>query len=101
MVRTFSLGSNRGSCSDAVVFGVQPGTSYRVGAMSDAEQFDAFHSQTRDRLPLLTFALTVDLRASRGAVRDGFVPAWHYWRKVKRLPDPEGWVRPHVWSHAQ
>jgi DNA-directed RNA polymerase specialized sigma24 family protein len=69
--------------------------------MSDAEQFDAFYSQTRDRLLVLAFALTGDLPASRGAVRDSFVAAWHHWRKVKRLPDPEAWVRPQVWSHAQ
>jgi DNA-directed RNA polymerase specialized sigma24 family protein len=69
--------------------------------MSDAEQFDAFYTRTRDRLLVLAFALTGDLPASRGAVRDGFVSAWHHWRKVKRLPDPEGWVRPHVWAHAQ
>ncbi len=69
--------------------------------MSDAEQFDAFYSQTRDRLLVLAFALTGDLPASRGAVRDSFVAAWHHWGKVRRLPDPEAWVRPLVWSHAQ
>ena len=69
--------------------------------MSDAEQFDALYSKTRDRLLVLAFALTGDLPASRGAVRDSFIAAWHHWRKVRRLPDPEAWVRPHVWAHAQ
>jgi DNA-directed RNA polymerase specialized sigma24 family protein len=70
-------------------------------AMSDAERFDAFYSECRDRLLVLAYALTGDLPASRGAVRDSFVAAWHHWSKLKRLDDPETWVRPHAWSHAQ
>lgn len=69
--------------------------------MSDAERFDAFYAATRDRMLVLAFALTGDLPASRGAVRDSYIAAWHHWAKVKRLDDPESWVRPHVWSHAQ
>ena len=69
--------------------------------MSDAERFDAFYAATRDRMLVLAFALTGDLPASRGAVRDSYIAAWHHWRKVRRLDDPESWVRPHVWSHAQ
>lgn len=69
--------------------------------MSDAERFDAFYTASRDRLLVLSYALTGDLPASRGAVRDSFVAAWHHWSKVKRLEDPETWVRPHAWSHAQ
>jgi len=69
--------------------------------MSDAERFDAFYAATRDRMLVLAFALTGDLPASRGAVRDTYIAAWHHWSKVKRLDDPESWVRPHVWSHAQ
>ena len=69
--------------------------------MSDAERFDAYYAESRDRLLVLAFALTGDLPASRGAVRDTFVAAWHHWSKLKRLDDPETWVRPHVWSHAQ
>lgn len=72
-----------------------------VGAMSDAERFDAFYADSRDRLLVLAFALTGDLPASRGAVRDSFIVAWHHWSKLKRLDDPETWVRPHAWSHAQ
>src|SRR3954471_9223952 len=68
--------------------------------MSDAERFDAFYVATRDRMLVLAFALTGDLPASRGAVRDTYIAAWHHWSKVKRLDDPESWVRPHVWSHA-
>jgi hypothetical protein len=69
--------------------------------MSDAERFDAYYAESRDRLLVLAFALTGDLPASRGAVRDSFVAAWHHWPKLKRLDDPETWVRSHVWSHAQ
>jgi DNA-directed RNA polymerase specialized sigma24 family protein len=69
--------------------------------MSDAERFDAFYAESRDRLLALAYALTGDLPASRGAVRDSFVTAWHHWPKLKRTDDPETWVRPHAWSHAQ
>lgn len=69
--------------------------------MSDADRFDAYYADSRDRLLVLAFALTGDLPASRGAVRDTFIAAWHHWSKLKRLDDPEAWVRPHVWSHAQ
>jgi len=72
-----------------------------VGAMSDAERFDAFYAATRDRMLVLAFALTGDLPVSRGAVRDSYIAAWHHWSKIKRLDDPETWVRPHAWSHAQ
>jgi hypothetical protein len=34
-------------------------------------------------------------------VRDAFVAAWHRWPKVRRLDDPEGWVRPRAWTQAQ
>jgi DNA-directed RNA polymerase specialized sigma24 family protein len=69
--------------------------------MSDPEQFDVFYAEARDRLLVQAFALTGDLPASRGAVRDSFVAAWHRWPKLKRLDDPEAWVRPHVLTHAQ
>ena len=54
-----------------------------------------------DRLLLQTYALTGDLGASRAAVRDAFVLAWHHWRKVSRLDHPENAVRPNAWRHAQ
>ena len=66
-----------------------------------SEEFDAFYKATRGRLLVQTYALTGDLPASRSAVRDAFVAAWHHWRKVSRLEDPESWVRPHAWQHAQ
>ena len=69
----------------AGLFGVARKPRTVWGAMSDAEQFDAFYSQTRDRLLVLAFALTGDLPASRGAVRDSFIAAWHHWAKVRRL----------------
>src|SRR6478672_6799104 len=69
--------------------------------MTDAEEFDAFYARSRSRLLAQTFALTGDLPASRGAVRDSFISAWHHWRKVRRLADPEAWLRPQAWTHAQ
>jgi DNA-directed RNA polymerase specialized sigma24 family protein len=69
--------------------------------MSDAERFDAFYTEGRERILALAYALTGDLPASRRAVRDSFVAAWHHWPKLKRMSDPESWVRPHAWSHAQ
>jgi DNA-directed RNA polymerase specialized sigma24 family protein len=69
--------------------------------MSDAERFDAFYADARDRVLVQAFALTGDLPASRGAVRDAFIAAWHRWPKVRRLDDPEGWVRPYAWTQAQ
>lgn len=65
------------------------------------DDFDAFYKDARDRLLLQTYALTGDLPASRSAVRDSFIVAWHHWRKVSAMPDPEGWARPHAWAHAQ
>ena len=66
-----------------------------------SEEFDAFYKSVRGRLLVQTYALTGDLPASRSAVRDAFVAAWHHWRKVSRLADPESWVRPQAWQHAQ
>ena len=66
-----------------------------------SEEFDSFYKSARGRLLVQTYALTGDLPASRSAVRDAFVAAWHHWRKVSRLEDPESWVRPHAWAHAQ
>ncbi|MDP3893281.1 hypothetical protein, partial [Nocardioides sp.] len=69
--------------------------------MKDPTTFDEFYQGSRARLLLQGYALTGDLPAARSAVRDAFVIAWHHWRKVSRLEDPEAWVRPHAWSHAQ
>lgn len=69
--------------------------------MTDPDEFDAFYKDARARLLWQTFALTGDLKASRSAVRDSFIVAWHHWRKVSRLPEPETYVRPYAWSHAQ
>jgi DNA-directed RNA polymerase specialized sigma24 family protein len=71
------------------------------GAMKDPDEFDQFYRDVRDRLLVLTYCLTGDLASSRAAVRDGFVVAWHHWRKVSRLEDPESWVRVRACTHAQ
>jgi DNA-directed RNA polymerase specialized sigma24 family protein len=69
--------------------------------MRDPDEFDAFYRDAGERLLLQTYALTGDLTAARSAVRDSFIVAWHHWRKVSRLDDPEAFVRPHAWRHAQ
>ena len=69
--------------------------------MRNPDDFDEFYKNSRDRLLLQTYALTGDLRASRSAVRDAFVLAWHHWRKVNRQPDREAWLRPHAWTDAR
>ncbi|MEZ0579456.1 hypothetical protein [Nocardioides sp. MH1] len=63
-------------------------------------EFDAFYKAARDRLLLQSYALTGDLGAARSAVRDAYVVAWHHWRKVSRLDDPESSVRPQAWRNA-
>ena len=69
--------------------------------MRNPDEFDAFYKDARSRLLQQTYALTGDLAASRAAVRNSFVVAWHHWRKISRLEDPEAWARPHAWAHAQ
>ena len=69
--------------------------------MRQTRDFDAFYRDARDRLLVQTFALTGDLVASRRAVRDAFVVAWHRWGKLSLLDDPEAVVRPHAWQLAQ
>ena len=69
--------------------------------MRESPEFDEFYLDARQRLVLQTFALTGDLGAAERAVRDAFVSARANWRKVGRLDDPEGWVRPKAWNIAQ
>lgn len=69
--------------------------------MRNAEEFDALYARTRGRLLHQTYALTGDLPAAQSAVRTTYVEAWHHWRKVSRLDDPESWLRPRAWAHAQ
>ena len=69
--------------------------------MRPPDDFDAFYKDARSRLLLQAYALTGDLPAARSAVRDAFIVAWHHWRKVSRLADPEASVRHHAWAHAQ
>jgi DNA-directed RNA polymerase specialized sigma24 family protein len=65
------------------------------------EGFEAFYKDVRGRLLLQSYALTGDLTASERAVRDALVIAWHHWRKVSRLDEPEDYIRPLAWTRAQ
>ncbi len=69
--------------------------------MRDPDQFDDFYKDVRTRLLLLTYCLTGDLASSRAAVRDAFVVTAHHWRKVRRVEDPEAWVRVRACAFAQ
>jgi len=69
--------------------------------MGKEETFDSFYRTTRQGLLHQTLALTGDVTAAQGAVRDAYVGAWHHWRKVSRLEDPQDWVRPRAWQLAQ
>ena len=62
--------------------------------MRSPETFDAYYAETRARLLHEAYALTGDAPASRAAVRDAFVVAWHHWRKVGVLEDRDAYVRP-------
>ena len=50
---------------------------------------------------LQTFASTGDLPAAHVAVRDAYAAAWHHWRKVSALEDPQEWLRLRAWRLAQ
>jgi DNA-directed RNA polymerase specialized sigma24 family protein len=65
------------------------------------DEFDRFYKDVRTRLLVLTYCLTGDLSSSRAAVRESLVAAWHHWRKVSRLEDPEAWVRVRACAQAQ
>ncbi|HSE71398.1 MAG TPA: sigma factor-like helix-turn-helix DNA-binding protein [Nocardioidaceae bacterium] len=69
--------------------------------MGREEQFDSFYLATRRALVMQTFALTGDLSAAQGAVRDAYTAAWHHWRKASAHEDPLDWVRPRAWQLAQ
>lgn len=69
--------------------------------MTDPADFDAFYREARERLLVQTYALTGDRAASRGAVRDAFVAAWHHWHRVARSADREASVREIAWGKAQ
>jgi len=69
--------------------------------MRSPETFDAYYVETRTRLLHEAYALTGDAPASRAAVRDAFVVAWHRWRKVGQLEDRDGYVRPLALGRAR
>ena len=69
--------------------------------MRSPETFDAYYVETRTRLLHEAYALTGDAPAARAAVRDAFVVTWHHWRKVGRLDDPDGYIRPIAFRRAR
>ena len=75
--------------------------SYRGSGHDGARRVRPFYKDVRDRLLLQTYCAHWRPPGLPAAVRDAFVVAWHHWRKVSRLEDPEAWVRPHAWRHAQ
>lgn len=69
--------------------------------MTEPDEFDQFYRDVRARVLLVTYCLTGDLPSSRAAVREAFVVAWHHWRKVSRVEDPEAWVRERACRRAR
>jgi DNA-directed RNA polymerase specialized sigma24 family protein len=65
--------------------------------MARVDDFDAFYHATRRPLLHQAYALTGDLERAAGSVEHAFAQAWSQWRKVRRLPDPAGWVRHEAW----
>ncbi len=69
--------------------------------MRDPRDFDARYLEARERLLVETYALTGDLPASRSAVRDAFVAAWHHSPRGTDRNDPEAALRGLAWGRAQ
>ncbi len=69
--------------------------------MRSPETFDAYYAHTRVSLLHEAYALTGDAPASRAAVRDAFVVAWHHWRKVGMLEDRDAYMRPLAFRRAR
>ena len=61
--------------------------------MRNPESFDAYYAETRSRFLHEAYALTGDAPASRSALRDAYVVAWHHWRKVSGLDDRDAYIR--------
>ncbi|MGH3742753.1 MAG: SigE family RNA polymerase sigma factor [Micromonosporaceae bacterium] len=61
--------------------------------MTSAQHFDAFYSQTRQRVVAAIFALTGDLGDAQDATQEAYARAWQRWRTVGEYGDPEAWVR--------
>ncbi|MCY7401125.1 MAG: hypothetical protein LH477_09220 [Nocardioides sp.] len=61
--------------------------------MRNPDSFDAYYVGTRARFLHEAYALTGDAPAARSALRDAYVVAWHHWRKVSGLDDPDAYVR--------
>ena len=80
---------------------VGEGGGIELSTTRSPEGFETFYKDVRTRLLLQTYALTGDLHAAERAVRDALVVAWHHWRKVSRLDQPEDYVRPLAWARAQ
>jgi DNA-directed RNA polymerase specialized sigma24 family protein len=68
--------------------------------MARVDDFDAFYHAARRPLLHQTYALTGDVDRASGSVEHAFAHAWSQWRKVRRLPDPAGWVRNEAWRVA-
>ncbi|HEX7738190.1 MAG TPA: hypothetical protein VF426_00930, partial [Marmoricola sp.] len=74
--------------------------SRRRATTNDEASFDDFYLSSRRRVLMQSLAPTGDLDVSRSAVRDAYVAAYHHWRKVGQMADPESWVRPQAWGRA-
>lgn len=61
--------------------------------MPDADGFDEFYRDTRQRLLGVVYVLTGNLAEAQDAVQEAYIRAWQRWSTVCRYDDPEAWVR--------
>lgn len=59
----------------------------------DENDFDALYRRLAPRLMAQAYALTGQRAAAEDLVQDAFGRAWVCWGKVRRLDNPEAWVR--------
>lgn len=60
---------------------------------SDADDFDAFYRESRDRLLGQLYAFTSDRGDAQECLAEAYMRAWQRWSQISRYDAPEAWVR--------
>jgi RNA polymerase sigma-70 factor, ECF subfamily len=66
----------------------------------DDAGFDDFYVSTRHRLLRQLTAMTADGGLAEEVLQEAYMKAWTKWRRVRRLDNPEAWVRTVAWRCA-
>jgi RNA polymerase sigma-70 factor, ECF subfamily len=74
-------------------------TGVREAVRVDAG-FDGFYVASRQRVLRQVTAITADREQALDVVQEAYVRAWQRWDRVRRLDDPEAWVRRVAWRLA-